>query len=130
VVITIRTDKPKAEIGLYDQSGKQLSYHTWQAHRELSSTILRVVHNELAKQQADFKDISGVIVFRGPGSFTGLRIGVTVANTLAYGLQQPIVGTSGNDWQAEGLDLLSKGTNHQLVLPAYGAEAHITPPRR
>lgn len=35
-------------------------------------------------REFDFEDIKNVVVVKGPGSFTGLRIGITVANTIAY----------------------------------------------
>ena len=127
VVLTIRTDKPEAEVGIYDMSGKQLSYYTWLAHRQLSSTLLGVIRDELAKHDATFDDIASVLIFRGPGSFTGLRIGITVANTLAYSLAVPIVGIADEqDWLERGLRKLQGGGNDKLVLPEYGAEAHIT----
>lgn len=126
-ILTIRTDKPEAEVGVYSMGGEQLSYHTWQAHRELSSTLLGVIRDELKKQDATFDDIGSVLVFRGPGSFTGLRIGITVANTLSHGLAVPIVGIADeHDWLERGLAKLKDGGNDQLVLPEYGAEAHIT----
>lgn len=130
MIVTIRTDKPEAEIGIYTLEGKQLGYHTWLAHRELSLTLLSTLRDQLAKQQATFQDITGIVVFKGPGSFTGLRIGVTVANTLAYGLGMPIVGSGGVAWQADGITALRAGKNSQLVLPEYGAEAHITLPKK
>ncbi|SDK13875.1 tRNA (adenosine(37)-N6)-threonylcarbamoyltransferase complex dimerization subunit type 1 TsaB [Alkalibacterium thalassium] len=40
------------------------------------------------------KDIERVVVARGPGSYTGVRIGVTVAKTLAYSLNAELVGLS------------------------------------
>ena len=49
-ILTIRTDKPEAEVGVYDMDGKQLSYHTWLAHRELSKTLLGVIRDELKKR--------------------------------------------------------------------------------
>ena len=126
-IVTIRTDKPEAEVGIYDASGEQLSYHVWQAHRELSKTLLGVIRDELAKQQATFDDIGRVLVFRGPGSFTGLRIGITVANSLSYGLSVPIIGVADeHEWLERGIRRVINNENDQLVLPEYGAEAHIT----
>lgn len=126
-IVTVRTDKPDAEVGVYSQDGTQLSYHVWHAHRELSKTLLGVIRDELAKQHATFDDISQVLVFKGPGSFTGLRIGITVANSLSYGLGVPIVGIEDeHDWLERGLARIKNGENDKLVLPAYGAEAHIT----
>jgi tRNA threonylcarbamoyladenosine biosynthesis protein TsaB len=126
-ILTVRTDKPEAEVGVYDMDGKQLSYHTWLAHRQLSSTILGVIRDELKKQNATFDDIGSVLVFQGPGSFTGLRIGITVANTLSHGLTVPIVGIiDEHEWLERGLAKLKDGGNDQLVMPEYGSEAHIT----
>lgn len=130
MILTIRTDKPEAEIGVFTAKGEELSYHTWLAHRELSATILTTIRTQLDAQNATFNDITGIVVFKGPGSFTGLRIGITVANTLSYGLGVPIVGGEGDDWRTTGIAALQAGKNDKLVLPEYGAEAHITQPRK
>ncbi len=127
VWLTIRTDKPEAEVGIYDTTGKQLGYRVWYAHRALSTTLLTVIRDELTKQEATFQDLDGALVFQGPGSFTGLRIGITVANTLAYGLNIPIVGVADeHDWLERGIQRFIQRDNDQLVMPEYGAEAHIT----
>jgi tRNA threonylcarbamoyladenosine biosynthesis protein TsaB len=127
--ITLKTDNPDAEIGLYD-GDKQLSYFKWHADRQLAKELLKVIHDQLTAQEADWKDITGIVVFQGPGSFTGLRIGLTVADALAYGLQVPIVAAQGNDWLTAGFARLAKGDDDKLVVPHYGAEAHITQPKK
>ena len=126
-IVTIRTDKPDAEVGVYNEAGQQLSYRVWHAHRELSKTLLSVIRDELAEQRATFDGIGAVLVFQGPGSFTGLRIGITVANSLSYGLSVPIVGVADeHEWLERGLRRIKNNENDKLVLPEYGAEAHIT----
>lgn len=125
VVLTIRTDKPEAELGLYDDD-RQLAYEQWYAYRELSNTILKKLDEVLQSQDRKIADIEGIVCFKGPGSFTGLRIGLTVGNTLAYGLQVPIVGTMDEVWQQDGIQKLQHGTDEKITLPEYGAEAHIT----
>lgn len=131
MILTIRTDKPEAEIGLYDQEGHQLSYYNWLAHRKLADTLLSTIRDQLAAQNAKFEDITGIVIFSGPGSFTGLRIGITVANTLAHSLEIPIVGEAGEEqWLERGLGEFKDGQNHRLVLPEYGAEANITIPKK
>lgn len=130
MILTIRTDNPVAEVGLYANNGSQLAYKTWTAHRELSTTLLSTVHETLVAHHAGFHDLSGIVVFRGPGSFTGLRIGITVANALAYSLSIPIAGSQGEAWQQAGLGRLGQHQSDTIVLPNYGAEAHVTPPRK
>lgn len=129
-VLTIRTDKPEAEIGLYDDD-KQVAYITWEAHRQLAETIHKKIVMLLEERAVDLSDLEGVIVFEGPGSFTGLRIGITVGNALAYSLNIPIVGVQTEDtWIERGLQRLTDGENQQRVIPFYGAPVHITPPKK
>lgn len=125
LILTLRTDKPEAEIGLFDGQSR-LSYHEWYAHRELSLTLHQKIIDLLTSQQKELKDLEGIVVFKGPGSFTGLRIGLTVANSLAYGLKIPIRGAHNDDWITLGIAELEAGTDDTVVLPEYGAPVHIT----
>jgi len=129
MILTIKTDQPTAELTLLSDS-QPLDQTTWQAHRQLATTILTKLSELLEQNDTQFEDLTGIIVFEGPGSFTGLRIGATVGNTLAYSLDIPIVGTGGDSWQATGAARLSNGDNDQIVQPVYGGEANITQPRK
>lgn len=129
MILTLRTDNPQAETGLF-VGGNQLAYYTWHADRALAKDLLKVVHGQLKAQHADWQDVTGVVVYQGPGSFTGLRIGLTMANTLAYAQKVPIVGTQGDGWIADGINRLQQGQNDTIVLPHYGAEANITMPKK
>ncbi len=102
----------------------------WHADRQLAKGLLRYIHEQLTEHGWSWTDITGIGVLRGPGSFTGLRIGLTVMNTLADSRGVPIVGASGEDWQVEATGRLNRGENDQIVLPEYGAEAHVTKPRK
>lgn len=130
MILALRTDKPEAEVGLYADDGQQLSYHQWLAERRLAKELLKVIHEQLVKAGADWPDISGVVVFKGPGSFTGLRIGLTIANSIAYGNGCAIVAEEGEGWQAKGLARVADGQNDHLALPHYGAEFKLTPPKK
>lgn len=125
LLLTIRTDKPEAEIGLYQDHDK-LEYEVWQAHRELSVTIHKKIAAILERQAKTLQDLDGIICFAGPGSFTGLRIGLTVANALAYAQNIPIVATTKDTWVDDGITKLQAGENMKIVLPEYGSPVHIT----
>lgn len=129
IILAIRTDNPRAEIGLYED-GKKLGYFTWTAHRELAETIHVRISELLQKSNKQLGDVGGIVVFKGSGSFTGLRIGISVANTLAYSLQVKVVGSKGEDWITRGISLLSNNTVQTYVLPEYGAPIYTTKPKK
>lgn len=62
-------------------------------------------------------DLTKVVVAKGPGSYTGVRIGVTIAKTLAWTLKIPLVGVS-------SLEILASGTGRYFdgyVSPLFDA---------
>ncbi len=125
IILSIRTDKPEAEVGLFD-SENQLAYQTWTAHRQLAETIHSKMEELLKSQGKSLQDIEAIICYKGPGSFTGLRIGLSVANALAYGMNIKIVGSSGDNWLKIGMTSILSGTNDKIVLPEYGSPVHLT----
>lgn len=110
--------------------GDKRTDYEWAAERNLARDMLAYLRDRLAENEASFADISGIGVFRGPGSFTGLRIGLAVLNTIAHEQRIPIVGVTGDAWREECLARLQDGDNDEIVLPEYGAEARVTKPRK
>jgi tRNA threonylcarbamoyladenosine biosynthesis protein TsaB len=128
LVLTLRTDRPQAAVALFDDE-KQLLKDEWHAHRQLAETLHRQIAKNLQFVRKEWGEIAGIVVYEGPGSFTGLRIGISVANALAYGLHLPVVATSGHDWQQTGLKQLQVKSVGTYVVPQYGSEPHITVPK-
>lgn len=128
-ILAIRTDKPEAEIGLFEDS-KRLKYLKWSADRQLAETLNAKIDALLADAQLPEAALEAIIIYKGPGSFTGLRIGFSAANALAYGLGLPIVSTGGEDWVTDGIAKLGKKQADKFATPDYGGEAHVTAPKK
>lgn len=128
LILSIRTDNPKSEIGLF-QDHTQTDYIAWPAHRQLAETIHTQISDLLLKNHYNISDLSGIVVYKGPGSFTGLRIGISTANALAENVPSKIVGTTGENWIAIGIEKLKSNENHGVVMPEYGSPVNITKPK-
>ena len=105
-------------------------YYEWQADRNLAHGLLKFTHDCLAQNNTTWTGLTGLAFMAGPGSFTGLRIGATVLNTIANAQNMPIVGTTGKNWRKDALTKLKQGDNQKLVLPDYGGQPNITSPKR
>lgn len=129
IILALRTDKPQAELYVF-ANGQQLTTIRWQAHLKLAETLNSKIEEILNKSSISYRDLQGVAIFKGPGSFTGLRIGVSVANALAYSLDIPVVARAGEDWlEAAGRDLAA-GQDDKSARPEYGSPARVTKPRK
>lgn len=129
MTLALDTSTNQAWIGLI-KGGKTIAKKRWESGRELSRQLLPELAKLLASQKIDWNDLEGVIIFEGPGSFTGLRIGFTTANTVAYSLCIPIASAGGDSWVADAADKLRTIPPGTYALPRYGVEAHITQPRK
>lgn len=99
--------------------------------RNMARDILAFLEECLDSINGKYEDIAGIGFFVGPGSFTGLRIGASVANTLADGLEIPIVAArSDENWREIAFESLKNGKNDKIALPFYGRDANITKPRK
>ena len=129
MIIFLRTDKPEAEIYLYNVDS-QVDSIIWEAHRQLAETIHAKIKDLLDAHNAGWSDITGAACYKGPGSFTGLRIGLTVANALASSLGVPVVAETGDNWVQVSLERLQNKENDQIAKPDYGSPAPITQQRK
>lgn len=79
------------------------------APREAMSRVLVLVEDLLNESRLSLEDVDEVLVGRGPGSFTGVRIGVATAKGLAHGLGVPLYGVGTLDsiaWRFAGAEML------------------------
>jgi tRNA threonylcarbamoyladenosine biosynthesis protein TsaB len=128
MILCLDTSTPTCHFSMIEADWR---YDTnWEAGRGLALGLHEFLEKEIEFQDKTWKDVTGLVVYKGPGSFTGLRIGITVFNTLATTNSWPIVGVTGDEWRQAGVKRIIDGENDEIVLPEYGADAHITKPRK
>ncbi len=88
--------------------------YKWESGRDLAENLLVFIHDKLVENGKDFKDLEEITFMSGPGSFTGLRIGAAVVNTLANELNIPLKN--------------HHGEIVKIILPDYGRGANISKP--
>jgi tRNA threonylcarbamoyladenosine biosynthesis protein TsaB len=128
MILLLDTSTPVCKLTLIE--GDWRHDNEWQADRTLADNLLKYLDEQLKKNQKTWSDISGIGAFKGPGSFTGLRISLTVLNTFANSEKIPIVGETGEDWQQRAIRRLLNDEDEKIVMPLYGSDAHITKPRK
>jgi len=86
-----------------------------------SDDILLAIEGILKECKLSIQDIKAILVNRGPGSFTGVRVGITGGNALAWVLNIPIFGYSQGKEKStfEKIKKLKKTHFSKIALPYY-----------
>lgn len=86
LVLAINTATPTKTIALI-KDNSLIDEVSWDQPMSESDMVLPTIDALLKKHSLSRTELTQILVVHGPGSFTGLRIGVTIANTIAYALQ-------------------------------------------
>lgn len=91
LILAIDTATMVSSVAVADEN-KLLAELTVQTRLTHSETLLPHIRQVLEMAGVEKKQLSAVAISLGPGSFTGLRIGLAAAKAIAYGLDIPIIG--------------------------------------
>lgn len=122
IVLGIDSSTDKLAVGLAD-GGKVLSELLLESSREHASHVIGLIDEVLNDASTAKGDISGVAVAIGPGSFTGLRIGMAVAKGLAVALKIPLIGVS--TFEVIARRLLGEYDEFYLTAPVRRGESYL-----
>ena len=92
-ILSIESSAKAASAALCEDGKLVCQY--WQASGLTHSrTLLAMTESLLKNLEISMADVDAVAVAKGPGSFTGIRIGVAAAKGLAWGADKPVIGVS------------------------------------
>ena len=97
MILGIDTSGEVCYIALIDQANNSVKCTQFNHNRQLIEQLPAYIDAFLAENNATLKDIECLVCGTGPGSFTGVRVGVMYAKTLAFALGKPVIGISSFD---------------------------------
>lgn len=94
LTVAINSSTPQTAVALIsdEKSGAKqlLSEKSWPSNRNEAEKIVPAIFALLKKSRAQWSDVKKVFVINGPGPFTGMRVGVTIANAIAWATKSKI----------------------------------------
>ena len=126
LALAIDTATRQPTLALFDGAGKLGGVRQWTSQHRHGEELLSNLDELLGEANAQPADLDAVVVGLGPGSFTGLRIGLATAKTIAYSLKVPLVGVS----TTEALALAapegdSREVDYAVTLPAGAKDRYV-----
>lgn len=114
-VLAIDTSNDALGIALYQNEQVIAEYISINKNKH-STRLMPAIDQLFENAQVKPQDLDKIVVAKGPGSYTGVRIGLSVAKAMAWSLDIPIVGIS----SLEALSLQAQG-GEQLICPFFDA---------
>lgn len=102
-ILGLDTSTSIASVALMD-SDKLISEFTINDKKTHSQKLMQMIEMLFEMADFDIEDIDAIAVGVGPGSFTGLRIGVSTAKALGHGLNKPVIEVSSLQAMAHGIN--------------------------
>ena len=102
IILSIETSTPISSIAFHD-AGKLISDLSIHKNKSHSEYLVPSIKYLAAASSISMKDIQAVAISKGPGSYTGLRIGTSSAKGLCYGLDVPFIAVNTLEAMAMGI---------------------------
>jgi tRNA threonylcarbamoyladenosine biosynthesis protein TsaB len=113
-LLAIETSSPVLSVAI-KKSGAKLRHATIQGYMQHAENILPVIDRLLKKERLKIGDIDAFLIGRGPGSFTGLRVGFATLKGLLATCPKPCYGALSLDIIASGIiPLLKPGLRSEI----------------
>ena len=97
ILIAIDTATRRATLALGDERGRLVAARAWRSEQRPGALLHAELDGLLREADIPLRSVAGIVAGTGPGSFTGLRVGLATAKVLAHALDRPIVGVATTD---------------------------------
>jgi len=97
LIVALSSSSPLVSVALFGEDVLLIFSDQAEPHHNAGGTCLHLIEKGLAELHKTPQDLSLIVADVGPGSFIGVRVGVTIAKTMAYALQIPVAGVPAFD---------------------------------
>lgn len=118
LILAIDTSTTVGSVALFSTDKGLIGETSINVKRTHSENIMKLIDTILDITEYKVNDIDKIAVSIGPGSFTGIRIGVAAAKGLAYSLKKDIVGVNELDILASGVSVSDESYNIIPIIDA------------
>jgi tRNA threonylcarbamoyladenosine biosynthesis protein TsaB len=123
LILNIETSTPVCSVSLAENNNI-LALRESSEEKSHAGNLPVFIEEVLTEQQKSLRDLDAVAVGKGPGSYTGLRIGVAIAKGITYGANIPLIAISSFETMvAYALQKMAKNQN----IPNPGRDAFLCP---
>ena len=116
-ILAMDTSSTKLSLAVA-RNGTVLTYRNFPANKSLSTSIIANIDKVLNNVHLSLDKIDGFAVGLGPGSFTGLRVGLATLKGLAFANNKPVIGISSLDIIANGIKSSDKDQHICVITDA------------
>ncbi|PHM45282.1 tRNA threonylcarbamoyladenosine biosynthesis protein TsaB [Xenorhabdus mauleonii] len=121
-ILAIDTATEACSVALLNDGAVEAQFEI--SPREHTQRILPMVQDVLSKGNIGLQQLDALAFGRGPGSFTGVRIGIGIAQGLALGAELPMIGISSLKTMAQGAFRLKGATQVLVAIDARMGEVY------
>ncbi|MBD2823783.1 tRNA (adenosine(37)-N6)-threonylcarbamoyltransferase complex dimerization subunit type 1 TsaB [Xenorhabdus szentirmaii] len=121
-ILAIDTATEACSVALWNNGVVETQFEI--SPREHTQRILPMVQDVLSKSHITLQELDALAFGQGPGSFTGVRIGIGIAQGLALGAELPVLGVSSLKTMAQGAFRLKGATNVLVAIDARMGEVY------
>lgn len=119
-IFAIDTSSKRLSLGIKHHNGKVIEYN-FDSRMNSSELLLPFIKKALVRTKLPLSKVDYFVVGLGPGSFTGLRIGLATIKGFAYALNKPIIGLATLDILAANAPI----TRGRVICPVIDAKRHL-----
>ena len=119
LILNIETSTKNCSVALFSGSNLILEQSLLSEKHSHSETLTLFVEDVIKNSNYTLADLDAISISKGPGSYTGLRIGVSTAKGLSYSLNRPLISVS--TLQSMAFYMSKKILNYDLYCPMIDA---------